>query len=78
MSTATSLLDLFRRQVPADLVELTFVGTPIAVAAVARALATVVPVNEMRHHVGDSDDLIRLEATCSAHSVARVRSRGVR
>jgi hypothetical protein len=55
---------------PTDVVQVTFTGTPRAVADVARALASVVPVTSMRHHVR-GEAVIRLEATC--HHVTPIR-----
>ena len=61
--TTPRVLDRLRNPKPADVVAVSFTGSPQAVTAVARALASVVPVTSMRHRV-QGDDVIRLDATC--------------
>ena len=48
---------------PSEVVQVSFTGTPTAVAAVARALAEVVVVTGMAHQP-TTDERIRLDATC--------------
>jgi hypothetical protein len=50
-------------QVQTDAVTVTLTGSPKAVLALARALATVTAITAMTHHV-DADAVIRVDATC--------------
>jgi len=61
--TAPSLLLRLRNPKPSDVVHVRFTGDPKAVTAVARALASVVTVTGMRHHVQDGPQ-ITVEAVC--------------
>jgi hypothetical protein len=71
--TTQSLLLRIRNPKPVDVVTVSFSGAPRAVTAVARALASVVTVTEMRHHV-QGDAVIRIDATC--HRLPLLARRG--
>lgn len=58
------LLTQLRRPKPVETVEVTFTGHPLAVAAVARALAAITIVDSMRHQPAGWDDRITVEAVC--------------
>jgi hypothetical protein len=53
------------------MVAVALTGDPVAVTAIARALASVTVVTGMRHRVND-DEVIRLEVTC--HPTRRVET----
>jgi hypothetical protein len=64
--TRPTLLSRIRAPKPAQLVAVTLTGDPKAVADLARALATVAVITEIRHHVtADGDQAgIHIQATC--------------
>jgi hypothetical protein len=62
--TRSVLLARLRNPKAVEMVSVRLTGHPAAVAAVARALATVTVVTGLSHHVGDSDTAIALDATC--------------
>jgi hypothetical protein len=71
--TKPGLLARLRTPRPGEVVAVELVGTVHAVTAIARALASVAVVTEMRHHVGERDDVIQLEATCHVTRTGAVR-----
>ena len=71
--TAPRLLDRVRNPNTTDVVQVSFTGSPQAVTAVARALASVACVTGMHHQV-QGDDVIRLDATC--HRLPLIRGGG--
>jgi hypothetical protein len=62
-TTKPRLVDRLRNPRTTDLVQVSFTGTPQAVTAIARALASVACVTGMRHQV-QGEQVIRLDATC--------------
>ena len=63
LSTVGGVVARLRGPRPAEVVNVSFTGTPAAITAVARAMAQVVIVTGM-HHRPTTGDQIRLDATC--------------
>jgi hypothetical protein len=61
--SAPGLLARLRSPKPAEVVAVSLSGHPAAVAAIARALATVTVVSGMTHRA-TTDTTIRLDVTC--------------
>jgi hypothetical protein len=68
--SAPGLLARLRNPMPAEVVSVSLSGHPAAVAAIARALASVTVVSGMRH-TATTDVTIRVGVTC--HLPRRVR-----
>jgi hypothetical protein len=71
LSTVGRVVARLRTPRPADVVQVSFTGTPAAVTAVARTLAQVVVVTSMTH-TPTADAHIRVDATCHhPHRIGR-------